>query len=92
METALFNRFEIDMPLEAVYDCSHQGECDDDVEHWSSKIARPERCTVEPLRAELKEYGAWDEDELADDDTNWQRIIWIAAGNIKENIREMENA
>lgn len=36
------------------------------------------------LRAELAEYGAWEEAELADHDTNLQRILWLACGDIKE--------
>lgn len=36
------------------------------------------------IREELKEYGAWDDDELTDDDENRARIVWIAAGNIRE--------
>ena len=83
-KTAWFNRFDLEMPAEAVRDCSHQGQCDGDVEFWANKIQRPETLTPELLAAELKEYGAWDADELSDDAANWQRLIWIAAGNIKE--------
>lgn len=82
--TAYFNRFTLDLPDEAVSDCSHTGACDEDVFVWSKAIPRPDEITPDALRSELKEYGAWDSDELADDDTNWQRIIWLAAGNIKE--------
>ncbi len=82
--TAYFERFTLDMPIEAVADCSHIGACDADVERWALKITRPEQITPETLRAELKEYGAWDSDELNDDAANWQRLIWIAAGNIKD--------
>lgn len=89
---ASFNRFEFQMPAEAVSDCSHQGSCDEDVAHWQSRIARPAAITPEALRAELKEYGAWDEPELADDDANWRRIIWIAAGNIQDEKHETERA
>ena len=87
MKTAYFNRFTIELPDDAVRDCAHQGQCDDDVKHWAGKIARPEACTTERLAAELKEYGAWDAEELADDAANWERLIWIAAGNIKDELR-----
>lgn len=40
---------------------------------------------ADKIRAELKEYGAWDETELADDEANRLRIVWIAAGNISED-------
>jgi hypothetical protein len=97
MKTAYFNRFSIDLPDAAVADCHHQGACDSDVAHWAGaewqgatripRIARPDTLTPEILAAELKEYGAWDAEELADDDANWQRIIWLAAGNIQEEER-----
>ncbi len=40
------------------------------------------------LRAELREYGAWDDEQLADDAANWDRIVWIAAGDILEAARQ----
>lgn len=85
MKTAYFNRFSLDLPDDAIGDCSHQGSCDADVEHWSARIARPSDISQEALRAELKEYGAWDPDELSDDAANWLRIVWLAAGNIQDD-------
>lgn len=89
---ATFNRFELRLPGHAVIDCSHSGRCDDDVAHWTPKIREQvERDgfanapTPESIRSELEEYGAWDAEELADDDANWQRLVWLAAGNIAEN-------
>ena len=84
MREAYFNRFTIEMPQEAAEACSHQGACDEDVAWWAPRITRPAEATPKRLRAELNEYGAWEDDELADDDVNWLRIVWIAAGNIKE--------
>ena len=74
------------MPDAAITDCSHSGRCDEEVEHWSNTIQRPESCTVRALQEELKEYGAWNQEELADDAANWRRIVWLAAGNIKEEM------
>ena len=89
---ALFNRFEIRIPGQAVMDCSHSGPCDDDVEHWAPKVMAqaqvdnfPNKPTAAKIRAELKEYGAWDADELEDDDANWRRLVWIAACNIADD-------
>lgn len=82
---ASFNRFEIELPDDCVADCSHQGDCDSDVRHWADKLeldAKPA-----DIRAELKESGAWDAEELSDNEANKQRIIWIAACNIKEESR-----
>jgi len=84
MNTAFFNRFSLDLTDEQVADCSHQGPCDEDVAYWSKRIVRPTDITAERLAAELKDYGAWDEKQLSDDEANWQRLIWIAAGNIKD--------
>lgn len=82
---ASFNHFELRLPGEAVTDCSHSGQCDEGVAHWAPRITRPAQCTVEALRAELKECGAWDAAELSDDEANWHRIVWIAANNIAED-------
>ncbi len=82
---ASFNRFELRLPYACVLDCSHQFACDEDVAAWVDRIARPDDCTPDALRAELKEYGAWDKEELSNDAANWSRIVWIAAGNIKED-------
>lgn len=92
MKTAYFNRFSLDLPNITVAACSHQGACDNDVAHWATKISRPEAITPEKLSAELREYGAWDDDELADDKANWHRVIWIAAGNIQDDTLEANRA
>ncbi len=81
---ALFNRFEIEMPAECVQDCFHQGSCDAEVAHWHSKGAVDfSRISDESLRAELKEYGAWEPEELEDRGDNEQRVLWIGAGDIQ---------
>lgn len=89
---ASFNRFELRLPGRCVLDCSHSGPCDDDVAHWVPRIRRQVETdafrnapTADAIRAELKEYGAWDADELADDEQNWHRLVWIAAGNISDS-------
>jgi hypothetical protein len=89
---ATFNRFELRLPGRCVMDCSHSGPCDADVAYWLPKVraqvasdAFANAPTLDSIRAELKEYGAWDADELADDDQNWARLVWIAAGNIADS-------
>ena len=89
MKTAYFNRFAVDMPDEAVPECSHQGACDEDVAYWEPKI--PIDATPEQIRDELKEYGAWDDEGLADDAENRHRIIWLAAGSIQDEERELRD-
>ena len=88
---ASFNRFELRLPGQCVLDCSHSGQCDDDVQSWVSRVRAQidadnftNKPTADKIRAELKEYGAWDEAELADDALNFTRLVWIAAGNISD--------
>jgi hypothetical protein len=70
---------------------SHPGQCHEDVEHLSKVpvIARQlQKIDPERLILELREYGAWDAEELADHEQNLQRILWIAAGTITSEINE----
>lgn len=86
---ALFNQFEIQMTKEQAHSVSHMGQCDADVDILleDPKIKRQmKKIPDEKLAAELKEYGAWDEKDLADRKANEQRIVWIAAGNIIEDL------
>jgi len=41
----------------------------------------------ELLRAELKEYGAWSPEELADHEDNLDRLVWIAGCDIREEMK-----
>jgi hypothetical protein len=81
---AQFNRFEIELPLECIEACSHSGACDDDVAHWKPIL----KLKIDPelLARELQEYGAWDAEELADHEANLDRIIWLAASDLSEEI------
>lgn len=86
---ASFNHFEIEMTKEQAHSVTHSGKCDIDVEILleNPKIKRQlKKITDEKLAAELKEYGAWDEEELKDRKANEQRIIWIAGGNIIDEL------
>jgi hypothetical protein len=78
-----FNRFEITLPGQAVIDCSRSGPVDDAVAYWAPRI--PNEVDPAAIRAELTEYGTWDDIELSDDAENWARLVWIAAGNISED-------
>ena len=81
--TAYFNRFTIKLPRDCVVSCSRQGHCDKDVEFWNRRLNLD--LPTDQLRAELKEYGAWDSAQLDDHNANLHRIIWIAACDINEN-------
>lgn len=69
----------------------HSGACDLDVEELSRHpaIARQLR-KIDPqtLIEELREYGAWDDEELSDHEQNLQRILWLACGDIFDMINE----
>ncbi len=79
-----FDRFTVQMTREEATSASHQGACEDDVKSLlSGRVGKQfSKIDADAIRAELKEYGAWDEEELADDEQNQVRITWIAAGNI----------
>ena len=84
---ATFERFEIKMTLAQAEGASHQGQCDDDV---AALLAEPSikrqlaKIPSASIAAELKGYGAWDDEELADVAANQARIVWLAAGDIVE--------
>jgi hypothetical protein len=86
---AYFNRFELQLTKAQAESVSHSGQCDDDVAALlrDKKIARQlDKISPDKIRDELREYGAWDAEELADDEQNRRRIIWIAGGNICDEL------
>ena len=82
-------RIELQMTRDQARRASHTGICDNDVRELSThpKIAR-QLNKIDPklLRAELREYGAWDTEELTDHQQNLQRLLWLAAGDIVEGL------
>lgn len=88
-------RIELQMSLTEAQSGSHQGQCDDDVQglsrvpHIAAQLA-----DIDPaeLASELKDYGAWDETELANHDQNLQRLLWLACSDIVEHANETEEA
>jgi hypothetical protein len=79
----------IELPYDVARNCSHSGPCDEDVKR-AMKLpeiqAELQEINPDDLRKELKEYGAWDENELQSHTDNLERILWIAAGNIMEEL------
>ena len=85
--TSSSGRIELQMTVEQAESASHSGECDEDVREFAKVPAIADQLAkIDPalLSAELKEYGAWDDEERADHDQNLQRILWLAAGDITE--------
>ena len=86
---ALFNRFEIELTKKQAESVSHSGDCEQDVNILlqDKKVIRQlKNIPDDKLREELKEYGAWNDEELQDRKANEQRIIWIAGCNIIEEL------
>jgi hypothetical protein len=86
---AYFNRFIISMKKTQAAGASHQGQCIDDVRDLlENKSIERQLNKIDPddIRAELEEYGAWEREELSDNAANRERIIWIAAGNIIDEL------
>ena len=88
---APFDRIDICMTLKQAESCSQPGQ---DAEPYvrilmAHPLIKRQRRKIAPdlIRQELKEYGAWEEEELADDDANWQRILWLGANDIVEEWR-----
>lgn len=68
--------------------CTHPGPCDNDVAQLRQKpYIKRQLKNIQPevLAGELKEYGAWDSEELANHEDNLDRIVWIACGDIADN-------
>ncbi len=86
--SAHFERFTVTVPAAAAVDCSASGANDEAVAHWVSRVPSLAEIPADKLAAELKEFGAWDSEELADDAANRRRILWAAA----HNLRELEDA
>lgn len=88
---ATFNHFDLRIPGDAVEEIAQPGPNDAAVEYWVPKVraqadadAFPNGPTPDKIRKELKEYGEWSSEELADDAANWNRIVWLGAHGIAE--------
>ena len=90
--TAYFNRFSLTLPKNVVTDCAHQGACDEDVKHWAGgypdRLPQLHALDTEKLRDELRGYGTWDGEDLADDQANRERILWLASCDILDEHRK----
>lgn len=67
--------------------CSHSGRCDADVSALANSpaiAAQLSKINPAKLANELREYGAWDEEELLDHSQNLQRLVWIATNDVAE--------
>ena len=93
LEYYLDNMDTLEMSIDEARSASHQGPCDEDVRALSEveHIARQlDAIGADEIREEIGEIGAWDEEDLKDDDENRQRLLWIACGHIVEEYDEEE--
>lgn len=84
-----FNYFDVELTTEQVESCSHQGECYYDCKDVLKEIGTLGIPKTKMIK-ELIEYGAWSLSELKAMDKQELEIklIWIAAGNIKDDLFE----
>lgn len=68
-----------DIPIEAIEDCTHRGDCYDDVDFWVNKLDF--NVNVDDALNHLKECGL---DENNIDEPN-KVIFWVLCHNLKEN-------
>ena len=71
------------IPIEALEDCHHQGQCDGDVKFWVKKLNFD--FPFELGKNWLREYGAWDDKELNNHEENKHRILWLLSGNFQDD-------
>jgi hypothetical protein len=86
--TESLGRIELKMTLKQAQMCSHPGQCDADVLSLSQepKIANQlKKLDPKVVSQCLKEYGAWNDEDLSDHGQNLQRLLWIAACDISES-------
>lgn len=84
-------RIELALPLDLAHVGYHSGACDSDIDYLKTIPEIEQQLSkLSPalLRDELKEYGAWDEIELADHGANLGRILWLACGDVVDQAEE----
>ena len=87
-----FANVEVEIPIDALIDCSSIGPVDESVAYWITKIDFGD-LTIDKIKAGLKETGGWSMEELNadDDETNFGRALWIMACDWKENESEVQS-
>ena len=64
-------------------DCGKSGDASQAVDYVISVYSITGDPTV--CRGILSQYGAWEDDELLDHDTNLQRLVWLAGCDLEES-------
>jgi len=86
---------ELMIPYEVVALCSQQGDMGENVK---SVLENNEEIRIqfyaldkEKVKYSLKEYGAWEDDDLQDHQTNLERLLWCSCCDISEEINAFED-
>lgn len=82
---APFNYIELELTEEVVNLICHSGDNTEDVKRCLElpEIAEQiNKLDPKKIATELKEYGAWDDNELQNEQDNKERILWVGAWNI----------
>ena len=91
--TSSSGRIELSIPYGMESIGYHSGACDSDIaELLELQPIKAQLSGIAPqvLREELKEFGAWDSEELANHEENLARILWIACGDLVDGMGDEE--
>ena len=81
-----YGGFNLEFTQDQVSACSHQGECYDDCAVVANEINDQLKNHENHRKIDLLlECGAWEKDELQDENENDIKIVWIACNDIKED-------
>lgn len=73
-----------DLPPDCIAECSHSGQCEDEVRFWRHKL----NLTVDREKSIqcLSGFGAWEDNELTawSDERLAETILWLACGTFKD--------
>ncbi len=83
--TASSGRIELQFTEEQAQSMPLSGDCESAAEFLVIELAdQLAKIEDETLREELREYGAWDDEELQDRTRNLLRLVWLAASDTCE--------
>lgn len=80
-------KIELQIIRQQAKDASHQGQCDLDVLALSGEpMIAAQLATLAPgdVAEELRGYGSWGVEELADHAQNLQRLLWLVCGDLTD--------
>ena len=80
-------KIELQMTLEQAESVSHPGDCEADTRALLKDPAIAAQFATfahADIAAELKETGAWDVEELADEEMSRVRLLWLAGCEVAE--------